>query len=78
VPEWKAKLPLATEKRTAVLIGASIAAAAAGIVAAAALWKFRNGDTTHESTAETDHRHLKQVLTDCYDKLQEIETRVIG
>jgi hypothetical protein len=67
---------LAAEKRTAVLIGASIAAAAAGIVAAAALYKFKNGEDRREVAEETAHRHLKQVLTDCYDKLQEIEERV--
>jgi len=66
-----------TDKKNSILVCASIAAAAAGIAVVALLIKYRDGKCEEETQPrDTDHRHLKQVLSDCYDKIREIEARL--
>jgi hypothetical protein len=64
------------DKKTTVLVWASVGAAAAGIAVAAILFKCRNKLCADESHAEENHRHIEQVLRDCYSKIQEIEARI--
>jgi len=64
------------DKKTTVLVWASVGAAAAGIAVAAVLFKCRGKICSDEAQDEVDHRHLEQVLRDCYNKIQEIEARL--
>jgi hypothetical protein len=64
------------DKKTTVLVWASVAAAAAGIAVTAILFKCRNKICDDDVDANVDHRHLQQVLSDCYNKIQEIEARL--
>lgn len=67
---------MSSEKKTSLLIWASVAAAAAGITVAALLFRCK-GETVHGAdTDDSERRHLDQILTDCYDKLHEIEARL--
>ncbi len=64
------------DKKTTVLVWASVGAAAAGIAVAAILYKCRGSICSDQSDPEADHRHIEQVLQDCYSKIQEIEARL--
>jgi hypothetical protein len=62
-------------KKTSVILWSSIVAAVAGVVAVAALvsWKSKQiGETV-----VSDHlRDVQDVLSDCYQKIREIENRI--
>lgn len=64
------------DKKTTVLVWASVAAAAAGIAVVAVLFKCRDKICTDEGSAVSDHRHLQQIVADCYSKIEEIESRL--
>lgn len=64
-----------SSKRTNVIVWTSIAAAAAGIAAVAAVMKYRERHLNE--TGLTLHlRDVQDVLTDCYVKIQDIEARL--
>lgn len=64
------------DKKTTVLVWASVGAALAGIAVTAILFKCRNKLCADDVNEGADHRHLQQVLSDCYNKIQEIEARL--
>jgi hypothetical protein len=61
-----------SSKRSGVFLWASIAAAATGIIAVAAIRKWK--EHAMERTDVSSHlRDVQDVLTDCYQKIREIE-----
>ena len=64
-------------KKLTAFVCVGVAAAAAAIAVVAAVYKFKNAECADaQRSDEGDHRHLKQVLSDCYDKISEIEARI--
>lgn len=62
-------------KKSMVWLWASVAAAATGIAAVAVILRLHEKRVDNTSS-EVDHRDLQRVLSDCYQKIQEIEERL--
>jgi hypothetical protein len=65
---------LESDKRSAMLIWASVGAAAASIVAVAVLSRWRS--VQHQGELSTRLRDVQDVLTDINRKMQEIEEHI--
>jgi hypothetical protein len=59
-------------KRTSVFVWGSIAAAAAGIIAVAVILQLRDRKKSEVSNL----RDVQDVLSDCYQKIREIEDHI--
>ncbi len=62
-------------KRSNIILWTGLAAAAAGIVAVAVIARWKDHVVTR-AHANSHLRDVQDVLTDCYDKIREIEKRL--
>ena len=63
---------LESTKRVGIIVSACVAAAATGVVVVAAIAKWRQSEA-ESILLKNSLRDVQDVLSDCYDKIQEIE-----
>jgi hypothetical protein len=68
---------MASGKKSSIILWTGLAAAATGIIAVAAILKWRERTAATAVTA-THLRDAQEVLEDCYRKIHEIETHLPG
>ncbi len=69
---------LSANSKTNIILWSSLAASAAGIVALAVALRYQKQNETERSnhSVASRLRDVQDVLSDCYNKINEIETRL--
>ena len=69
---------MSTTNKTNIILWSSLAASAAGIIALAVALRYQRRDGAQAATRSVASRlrDVQEVLTDCYDKINEIESRL--